>query len=162
MIKKILIAIRVLLWIFIVSAAIFIYVSPNVRVIPKHFGESIDPAFQTCVNSFNNFTGNKKFVPIQFSDKLQPGILGVTYKIPFVPEIEISQKDWEWLGEGQCFLIWHELAHAVYDVQHSNESYKDGCAKSVMNAYLPGVPCLRAHFIEYLLDFAQLTHKDRK
>lgn len=161
--EKIFHIIQGVLWGIAIGLFVLICRNPNVRFVPKYLGESPAPEFRICVAAFQQFTGITKNVPIKFAE-LNPAILGLSYLFPYpfteyMSEIEINKSQWDSLGDGQCFLVWHELAHVLCHREHIEGEFKDGCATSIMNPYLPGNPCIYAHFNEYLKDFAQICRK---
>lgn len=60
--------------------------------------------------------------------------------------ITINQDRWDsFSAERQRNLIWHELGHCLLRRAHSDETYADGCPKSIMHTHLIEDGCVAAH-----------------
>lgn len=68
-------------------------------------------------------------------------------------EIWIESSYWDELGDyGREQLVFHELGHCVFSLDHSNNEYSDGCPESIMNEYTFGDTWCYADYHEDLID----------
>lgn len=57
--------------------------------------------------------------------------------------VVIMQSHWETSSElTRESLIYHELGHCVFDLDHDDAQYEDGCSKSIMSTYMDSGWCL--------------------
>lgn len=67
--------------------------------------------------------------------------------------IYIDIKYWKSLSDiGKEQLIFHELIHCRYNIDHIEGKYDDGCSLSIMNPYIGSDECYLKHKEEYLLE----------
>ena len=69
--------------------------------------------------------------------------------------ITINPSFWYNWGSSQMRkkgLVYHEMAHCVCRLPHTNDLFKDDCAKSLMHENLPKNYCLKRHWRHYMKD----------
>lgn len=120
--------------------------------------DTINPDFLPYVLQFEEYFDTEIIdIPIGY-DTLNPMYLGVcsvtTINGYIYPEILISKSDWDRDSEYERLgLIFHELGHCHFGLDHLSGNMNDGCAISLMNDYRPSHACLVKHWDYYINEF---------
>lgn len=116
---------------------------------PKY--SSIDKEFKPYVEAVKYFSkGNlgHKTYRMGFSNENNK-VLGRCYHINNT--IEINKKHWTSLSKwSKVMLIAHEIVHCECGHGHNDETYWDGCPKSLMDSLDGGEYCNRRYQKEYI------------
>lgn len=105
------------------------------------------------INVHNIYANYYVNYPIIFNfDDL--GINGRCYHIKKVPMfITINSRNWGFLSKHKrIMLILHEIGHCTYNLEHNDAVFDNGCAKSLMNSYMPSDFCVRSVGYKYYVD----------
>jgi hypothetical protein len=118
------------------------YCPPTQEVDRPTAGLGIDPEFFQYVEAFEvAWRRQVTDTDIVFVDSLPNTVLAFAYSYSDPSQrhlIEVDRTKWNANPVGYREpLIFHELGHAVLGLDHVNTFDPDGCASSVMNAFLP-------------------------
>lgn len=77
--------------------------------------------------------------------------------IPLMPRtIYVRKQIWEWsTHDSRKILLFHELGHCVFNRGHKEDTYPDGCHKSIMASKLVDQTCYDTHYDELMSELRQ-------
>jgi hypothetical protein len=92
---------------------------------------------------------------IFFSEDLEEPVVGLCeFSVP--RKITIDALYWSKATKTQRkLLMFHELGHCVFNREHKEDKYTDGCPKSIMSSVLMTPDCFYAHSKEITKELAQ-------
>jgi hypothetical protein len=154
----------------------------------EHIHKGIDPEFQVGYDVFVKHIAKPKYkVTIGFVDNLHKDYtketIGMAHKVLIgYSEIDISRTFWEYASQEERYiLLFHELAHAVCNLRHSEQKdFKyienvgqflrdlgvpfygynpDNCPMSIMSPIIPNNYCSKRYFKNYMISLHDLRGK---
>ena len=114
--------------------------------------KGIHEDFQPYVKDFESFYGVKiNNVPIGYDNNTNLAGYCTTYTFSGLKEIGINQKTFnKYTDEQKRMLIFHELAHCVWNKHHNTKFLEDGCPESIMFPSIFSTYCYNQHEQHYL------------
>lgn len=93
--------------------------------------------FRSYVDSFEEEYNTEIDFSVTFQEDLRENTnhIGICTYIAGTPRVYIDTKFWEKTDDiSREALIYHELGHCKFRLEHYNEEFSDGTAKSIMHA----------------------------